>query len=120
AFSFSVMYGDGHGNFGPPQTTVGPIAPCALAIGDFTGSKRMDIAALQYVPSTAMIYRNNGDHTFGYVEQHTVGLGAQGAVAVRLDNDRHDDVISMSMLSESVAVLRNRIPLNPDEGQPDR
>ncbi|MFE3026866.1 FG-GAP repeat domain-containing protein [Nocardia tengchongensis] len=119
-FSFSVMYGDGHGNFGPPQTTVGPIAPCALAIGDFTGSGRMDIAALQYVPSTAMIYRNNGDRTFGYVEQHTVGLGSQGAAAVRLDNDRHDDVISMSMLSESVAVLRNRIPLNPDEGQPDR
>ncbi|GAB0108123.1 hypothetical protein JMUB6875_71310 [Nocardia sp. JMUB6875] len=120
AFSFAVMYGDGHGNFGPPQMTFGPIAPCAVAIGDFTGSGRMDIAAVQYAPSTAVIYRNNGDRTFSYVEQHTVGLGGQAAAAVRLDNDRHDDVISMSMASESVAVLRNRVPLNSDEGQQDR
>ncbi|MFJ4655205.1 FG-GAP repeat domain-containing protein [Nocardia sp. NPDC088792] len=120
AFSFSVMYGDGHGNFGPPQMTFGPIGPCAVAVGDFTGNGRMDVAAEQFAPSTAMIYRNNGDRTFSYVEQHTVGLGSQAAEAARLDNDRHDDLISMSMLSESVAVLRNRIPLNPDEGQQDR
>ncbi|WP_405134821.1 FG-GAP repeat domain-containing protein [Nocardia sp. NBC_01388] len=120
AFSFSVMYGDGHGNFGPPQNTFGSITPCAIAIGDFTGSGRMDIAAVQYAPSAALIYRNNGDRTFSYVEQHTVGLGGQAAEAVRLDNDRHDDIITMSMLSESVAVLRNRIPLDSDEGQQGR
>ncbi|WP_327140412.1 FG-GAP repeat domain-containing protein [Nocardia sp. NBC_01327] len=120
AFSFSVNYGDGHGNFGPPQLTFGQIGPCAVAVGDFTGNGRKDVAALQFAPSTAMIYRNNGDRTFSYVEQHTVGLGAQGAEAARLDNDRHDDLISMSALSESVAVLRNRIPLDPASGPQDR
>ncbi|QIS14100.1 FG-GAP repeat domain-containing protein [Nocardia arthritidis] len=119
AFSFAVMYGDGQGNFGSPQLTIGPVGPCAVAVGDFTGSGRMDVAALQYLPSTAMIFRNNGDRTFGFVEQHTVGLGPQGTEAARLDNDRHDDLISMSMLSESVAVLRNRLPLET-EGQQDR
>ncbi|WP_225732636.1 VCBS repeat-containing protein [Nocardia sp. JCM 34519] len=108
AFGFAVMYGDGQGNFGPPQPTVGPIGLCAVAVGDFTGRGRMDVAALPYLPSTAMVFRNNGDRTFTFVEQHTVGLGPQGVQAARLDNDRHDDLISMSMLSESVAVLRNR------------
>ncbi|MFD6160965.1 FG-GAP repeat domain-containing protein [Nocardia sp. NPDC060256] len=110
AFGFSVHYGDGHGNFGAPTPTIGGIAPCAIAIGDFTGSGRMDVVALQYLPSTAMVFRNNGDRTFGYVEQHTVGLGPQAAQTAQLRPGHRPDVLTMSTVSQDVAVLLNRIP----------
>ncbi|MFI9503963.1 FG-GAP repeat domain-containing protein [Nocardia sp. NPDC052566] len=110
AFSFSVQYGNGRGNFGAPQITFGAIAPCAVAVADFDGDGRKDIAALQYLPSTAMIYRNNGDRTFTYLEQHTIGLGPQAAEVAELRRDRQPSLVSMSSLSQDVAVLVNRVP----------
>ncbi|MEV6771129.1 hypothetical protein AB0N05_21170 [Nocardia sp. NPDC051030] len=58
----------------------------------------------------AMIYRNNGDRTFSFIEHHTIGLGSQAGEAASLHNDRRPDLITMGALSESVAVLANRTP----------
>lgn len=107
-FSAAVHYGDGRGNFSGPNLVGPAIAPCAVAIGDFDGDGINDIAAGQYFPSTAMIFKGDGRRGFTYTEQHTIGLGPQAAEAVDLDNDGHVDLITMSSLSEDVAVLMNR------------
>ncbi|MBL1079418.1 VCBS repeat-containing protein [Nocardia sp. 2] len=107
-FSASVHWGDGRGNFGPPQLIGPAAAPCAVAVGDFDGDGIPDIAAGQYVPSTAMIFKGNGRRGFDYVEQHTIGLGPQAMAAVDLTGDGRPEVISMSSLSEDVAVMVNR------------
>ncbi|MGX1806195.1 FG-GAP repeat domain-containing protein [Nocardia sp. NPDC055321] len=107
-FSVSVHWGDGRGNFGPPQLIGPAAAPCAVAVGDFDGDGIMDIAAGQYIPSTAMIFKGNGQRGFDYIEQHTIGLGPQALEAVDLTGDGRLDLISMSSLSEDVAVMINR------------
>lgn len=107
-FSASVHYGDGQGNFSAPNLIGPALAPCAVTVGDFDGDGINDLAAMQYVPSTAVIYKGDGRRGFSYVEQHTIGLGPQAAATVDLNNDGHPDVITMSSLSEDVAVLMNR------------
>ncbi|MEV6772419.1 VCBS repeat-containing protein [Nocardia sp. NPDC051030] len=110
AFSFSVQYGDGAGNFGPPQLTAGSFTPCALAIDDFDGDGITDIAVMQFVPSLAVIYRGNGHRGFEYTENHTIGLGGQGAITAQLDRTRQPSILSMSALSQDVSVLHNNTP----------
>ncbi|MFG1793376.1 FG-GAP repeat domain-containing protein [Nocardia sp. NPDC049149] len=112
AFSFSVHYGNGDGTFGPPTPTFGPVGPCAVEPGDYTGHHNglQDIAVVQFVPSVVQIWRNNGDHTFSYLEQHTIGLGGQAAHAVPLNRDRLPDLVTASTFSADVAVLVNNNP----------
>ncbi|MEV6275222.1 VCBS repeat-containing protein [Nocardia sp. NPDC051832] len=107
-FSAGVHWGDGHGNFSPPQLVGPAAAPCAVAVGDFDGDGIPDIAAGQYVPSTAMIFKGNGRRGFDYVEQHTIGLGPQAMESVDLTGDGRPEIISMSSVSEDVAVMVNR------------
>jgi hypothetical protein len=62
----SILLGNGDGTFGAPKTyNVGSADRGGLAVGDYFGNGRQDIAVAIFGNNTVAILPNNGDGTFG-------------------------------------------------------
>src|SRR5205823_6194568 len=80
----SIMLGNGNGTFGTPKTyTVGSVARGGLAVGDFYGNGRQDIAETVFGTNTVQILPSNGDGTFGssVTLSMPTGFGALRSIA---------------------------------------
>jgi len=73
----SILLGNGDGTFASPAGS--PIAvgsqPQSIAVGDFTGSGRLDLAVANYGSNTVTILLGNGDGTFTQAVNSPVPVG---------------------------------------------
>jgi len=115
----SIQLGNGDGTLQPAQTVgfgsfsaaTQPAGDQALAVGDFNGDGRLDvaIAADQLAPSGAassgvLVYLGNGDGTFQSPVEYPTGDAGSIAVA-DLNGDGKPDLLVTTFHNQSVAVL---------------
>jgi len=67
AYGLSVYLGRGDGTFQNPKNTSAAVSPFDIAVGDFNGDGKLDVALAAYISSTQWVLQimlGNGDGTF--------------------------------------------------------
>ena len=87
----------------PPFAT-GP-NPSAIAVGDFNGDGKLDLAVAMYGNNDVYIYTGNGNGTFSYAGFRAVGVNPTAIVAVDLNHDGILDLATANLGSGNVSIL---------------
>ena len=94
--ALSVLLGNGDGTFKPAVAYPTGPNPFSLAVGDFKGDGKLDLAVTSDCNPTcggfASIYLGNGDGTFQAKVDYTVGSSPSELIAVDLNNDGKLDI----------------------------
>jgi hypothetical protein len=69
----SILFGNGDGTFQTPINYATPVGPTLVAAGDFNGDKIPDLIVLDYDTCHCLsVFLNNGDGTFGLVQNTAI------------------------------------------------
>jgi hypothetical protein len=114
----SILLGNGNGTFAPPVRYAAGVGPLALAVGDFNGDGRTDLAVANNstanVGSVAILL-NNGDGTFGKLVAYPAGVDPTSLVVADFNGDGIPD-IAASGRSVSVLLGKGSGAFNPGVG----
>jgi FG-GAP-like repeat/FG-GAP repeat len=101
--SVAILLGKGDGSFHAAPSPAVDQYPGALAVGDFNGDGKPDIAVLTYVGATVVILLGNGDGTFTAAPlTPTVGGNPNSIAAGDLNGDGKLDLVVSSYNTLSV------------------
>jgi hypothetical protein len=103
----SIFLGNGDGTFQPAINTQTSATPVALAVGDFNGDGKLDLAAAENNVGTSQveILLGNGDGTFRPGLIYTIGPLINSIAAADFRNDGKLDLAVASSLGIGVYVL---------------
>ena len=113
--SVSVLLGNGDGTFTLKSTNcVGNTAckafPVSIAIADFNGDGKLDLAVANYDDSSVSTLQGNGDGTFRAQKISVVGANPVFIVAAPLQgNSTQQDIVVANSESDTVCVLANQL-----------
>ena len=105
----TILLGDGTGNF--TQATNSPITvgntPDALAIGDFLGNGKLDIAVANFGDNTVTLLLGNGDGTFTQAtgSPFAVGLGPTAIAVADFNGDGKLDLAVTNLTDNTISIL---------------
>jgi hypothetical protein len=100
-----VLIGNGDGTFKPPvEYTVG-LQPESVAVGDFNGDGKPDLAISNYAASTVSILAGNGDGTFQPHIDYPVGASPGTIVTGDFNGDGRLDLATVNYSGTGVSVL---------------
>lgn len=106
ANSISVLLGKADGTFAPHVDYSVGAAPVAVAVGDFNGDGKLDIAVLLGSSNTMVgILIGNGDGTFKPVITTTAGEGGYGMAIGDFNGDGKLDIAIADYLTSNVDVM---------------
>lgn len=88
----SVYPGRADGTFGPPINTSTPLPLGDVAIGDFNGDGKLDLAVTDFVNQSFDIFLGNGDGTFTILSTLLTTLPAVSITASDFNNDGKIDL----------------------------
>jgi hypothetical protein len=102
----SVLLGNGDSTFQAAQSYAAGTAPVAVAVGDFNGDGKLDLAVANNLDanSTVSILLGNGDGTFQAAQGYAVGAGPSSVVVEDFNRDGIPDV-AVANLAGTVSVL---------------
>jgi hypothetical protein len=92
----NVLRGYGNGDFAERQAyDAGAALPVGLAVGDFDGDGRTDIATANHEANEAYVLRNAGGQAMGFTAPSGVGVSATASsiAAGDFDGDGADDLV---------------------------
>jgi hypothetical protein len=103
----SVFLGNGDGTFQPAINTQTSATPAALAVGDFNGDGRLDLAVAENNVGTSQvqILLGNGDGTFGSGAIYTIGPLINSITAADFRRDGKLDLAVACFLGPGVYLL---------------
>ncbi|MEO5335842.1 MAG: FG-GAP-like repeat-containing protein [Magnetospirillum sp. WYHS-4] len=105
----SVLKGNGNGTFQAAtqySTGIGS-NPIDVAVADFNGDGKVDIAAVDYAASDVSVLLGNGTGGFSAATEYAVGSGPFGIITGDLDQDSRPDLVAVNYNSNNVSVLLN-------------
>jgi hypothetical protein len=92
----SVLLGNGDGTFRAAESYAVEPGPQSVAVGDFDGDGRLDVAVAGFNPMTSegtvAILRGHGDGTFQAAQNYAAGSGASSVVAADFNRDGYPDL----------------------------
>src|ERR687887_514199 len=105
--SVAVLLGNGDGSFQAPRVVyLGPSNnPRSVAIGEFNGDGRADLAVANPTSNTVVVLRGNGDGTFQPAVTLTAGTNPGSVAVADFNGDGRADVAVANMGSNDVSVL---------------
>jgi len=108
--TINVLLNNGDGTFTvqPPQVVWNFNSGDALAVGDFSGTGRLDLAVANFSFNQLRILRGNGDGTFTPAESYGIGEGAEDIKAVDLNGDGVLDLVTCNLNDDTITVLTGK------------
>ncbi|MER5867069.1 FG-GAP-like repeat-containing protein [Kitasatospora sp. NPDC002040] len=79
--------------------------PTDVAVGDFNGDGKPDLATSNANTNNASVVLGNGDGTFGTATQLALGAAPQDIAAADLDGDGHPDLVTANSSTGALSVL---------------
>lgn len=114
ANSVSVLLNKGDGTFAAHKDyTVASssdqaTSPRSVAIGDFNGDDKADIAVANSFPANIAVLLGNGDGTLGEPKFYDTGLAPNAVVAEDVDDDGNLDLVAANSKGSSVSMLAGK------------
>jgi hypothetical protein len=110
AASVTVYLGNGDGTFGSPanygvDAVGGSGGVYSVALADFTGTGKLDIAAANYNTNTVSVLLGNGDGTFGLKTDFSVGANPEALVTGDFHGTGNLDIAAVNSGGTTVSVL---------------
>jgi plastocyanin len=103
--SVSVLLGNGDGTFGTKTDFPVGANPAGVAVGDFDGDGKPDLAVSNVTDGTVSILRGNGDGTFQTAVPYTVGGNAQSIAIADFNGDGKLDIVVANSGGSNVSIL---------------
>jgi hypothetical protein len=105
--TISILLGNGDGSFTP--ATGSPVAtgshPGGLAVGDFNGDGKLDVAAANFTEGTVTILLGNGDGTFTPAAASPSAHGASLISAADFNGDGKLDLVVSDFSNSTFTIL---------------
>ena len=103
----SILVGRGDGTFLPAANYTAGIAPFGIAVGDFNGDKKNDLAITNNdVKGTVSVLLNQGSGTFGAPLVYPVGGSPTAIVAGAFTGDGKLHLVSTNLFGRNLSFLR--------------
>jgi hypothetical protein len=103
--SVSVLLGNGDGTFQAPRTYGVGQAPVGIAVADFNGDGRLDLAVANQLTNNVSVLLGNGDGTFRPPVNYPAGSLAREVAAGDLNGDGKIDLVVANQGANTVSVL---------------
>ena len=100
--AIGVLLGNGDGTFGPVMNLASASNPVSVAVGDFNGDNRPDLAVACSSGAAVSVLLGNGDGTFQAHQDYASGAGTNGIAVSDLDADGKMDLITSGLGGISV------------------
>ncbi len=109
--TISIVLGNGDGTFQGPTTFSTDTAadpdtdPHAVAVGDFNGDGKQDLAVADYATNTVSILSGNGDGTFTAPVTFPVGSEPTSLATGDFNGDKKTDLVVTNFHSNTISIL---------------
>jgi hypothetical protein len=100
-----ILMGNGDGSFQPPMPYNVLILGLTVAIRDFNGDGKLDLAVADYSSSAVSVLLGNGDGSFQPQVNYPVGFEPEYVVAGDFNGDGIMDLATANNLSNTVSIL---------------
>src|SRR5205814_2046939 len=88
----SILLGDGTGNFSAAANFGSGNDPISVAVGDFNGDGKQDLAVANYATNDVSILLGNGDGSFQLAVNFGVGSAARSVAVGDFNGDGKQDL----------------------------
>jgi hypothetical protein len=107
ASTVSILLGNGAGGFGAPTPfgTGTGTNPASVAVGDFNGDGKQDLATANFDSSNVSILLGDGAGNFGAATNFAAGARARAVVVGDFNGDGRQDLAVANFNSANVAIL---------------
>ena len=112
----SVLFGNGDGTFQAPRNFTAGGSPTFVAVGDFAGNGKDDLAVTNSDDNDVSVFLGNGDGTFQGARNFVVGDHPQFVVAADFTGNRRPDLAVVNQRSNNVSLLLNDGNWPPSSG----
>ena len=108
--NLSILLGNGSGGFSGPTNFIAGGAPSSVAVGDFNGDSRADLAVANHFSNDVSILAGNGSGGFSAPSNFGVGLNPNSVAVGDFNGDARPDLATANLdavNSVDVTVLLN-------------
>ena len=103
--SVSILLGNGDGTFQPANNLAAGKNPFSVAVGDFNGDSRVDLAVANNGDNTVSVFLGNGDGTFQTHVDYATGIGPVSVSVGDFNGDQISDLAVAAHPANVVSVL---------------
>jgi hypothetical protein len=103
--TLSILLGKGDGTFREPILYTGGYYPVAVAVGDFNGDHRLDLAVVDYDDGGVWILLGKGDGKFGKPAGLSIGTFPSSVAVGDFNGDGHLDLAVTDWASNETSVV---------------